>query len=102
MHFAIIARDSKAPGTREKRLVSRPEHMEGLKIMKADGRVVDGGAMLDGDGNMVGSVMLLDFPDRAALDAYVATEPYKRDGVWGEVDIIEMRLVDWEKLMGQR
>ncbi|AYM14736.1 MULTISPECIES: YciI family protein [Agrobacterium] len=100
MHFAVIARDDKASGTLDKRLASRAEHMDGLRVMKADGRVVDGGAMLDKDGNMVGSVMLLDFESRADLDAYVATEPYQRDGVWGDVEIIEMRRVDWDKLMG--
>ncbi|WP_266064564.1 YciI family protein [Brucella intermedia] len=99
MHFTVIARDSRAPGTLEKRLSSRAEHMEGLKMMKADGRVVDGGAMLDADGNMVGSVMLLNFPDRTALEDYLAREPYQRDGVWGEVEIIETRFVDWQKLM---
>lgn len=101
MHFAVIARDGKASGTIEKRLASRTEHMDGLRIMKADGRVIDGGAMLDSEGNMVGSVMLLEFENRAALDAYIASEPYQRDGVWGDVEIIEMRRVDWEKLMRQ-
>lgn len=100
MHFAVIARDRNEAGTLEKRLASRTEHMDGLRLMKADGRVVDGGAMLDGQGNMVGSVMLLYFPDRAALDEYLAREPYSRDGVWGDVEIIEVRRVDWDKLMG--
>lgn len=99
MHFTVIAHDRKEPGTIEKRLASRAEHMDGLKQMKADGRVVDGGAMIDADGNMVGSVMLLNFPDRQALDSYIEREPYQRDGVWGDVNIIEMRFVDWQKLM---
>ena len=100
MHFAVIARDQREPGTLDKRLAARSEHMAGLKEMKADGRVVDGGAMLDAQGNMVGSVMLLNFRDRAALDEYIAQEPYKRDSVWGDVEILEVRRVDWAKLMG--
>lgn len=98
MHFAVIAQDDKRAGTLEKRLNARAAHMSGLREMKADGRVVDGGAILDRDGNMVGSVMLLNFPDRASLDAYIATEPYQRQGVWGNVDIFEVRRVDWDKL----
>lgn len=101
MHYAVIARDHKTPGTLEKRLAARSEHMDGLRAMKADGRVVDGGALLDSDGKMVGSVMLLNFADRAALDAYLAQEPYQRDAVWDEVEVLEVRRVDWEKLMGQ-
>ncbi|WP_435171038.1 YciI family protein [Falsirhodobacter sp. 1013] len=99
MDFALICRDGE--GTLEQRLAARAEHMAGLKTGKAAGTIVDGGAMLDADGNMVGSVVLCRFPDRAALDEYLGTEPYARDGIWKDVEIIEMRFVDWPKLMGE-
>lgn len=97
MDFALICRD--APGVLETRLAARAEHMAGLKLEKAAGTIVDGGAILDDGGNMVGSVVLCRFPDRAALDAYLAREVYAREQVWGDVEIIEMRFVDWAKLM---
>lgn len=97
MDFALICRD--APGALKQRLAARAEHMAGLKTGKAGGTIVDGGAILDADGNMAGSVVLCRFPDRAALDDYLAREVYARDGIWGEIEIVEMRFVDWPKLM---
>ena len=55
--------------------------------------------MLDEAGNMVGSVVLCQFESRAALDDYLSREIYAREGIWGEIEIISMRFVDWSKLM---
>lgn len=99
MQFVIVARDDKSAGTIEKRLAARSEHMAGIKAMKGDGRIIDGGAILDERGDMSGSVVLCEFEDRSALDSYLASEPYSRDGVWKDVEIIELRRVDWAKLM---
>lgn len=95
--YALICRD--APGALEQRMAARPDHLAGLKAEKAAGRIVDGGAMLDADGNMCGSVVLCQFEDRAGLDAYLEREIFAREGVWGDIEIVEMRLVDWAKLM---
>lgn len=96
-HFALICRD--AEGVLERRLAARAEHMAGLKIEKCANRIVDGGAILDETGNMAGSVVLCQFEDRTALDAYLEREVYMREGIWGEVEIIPMRFVNWTKLM---
>lgn len=95
--YGLICRD--APGVLEKRLAARAEHMAGLKVEKAANRIVDGGAILDEAGNMAGSVVLCQFDSRADLDAYLQREIYARDGIWGDIEIIEMRFVDWPKLM---
>ncbi|WP_417721153.1 YciI family protein [Salipiger sp.] len=95
--YALICRD--APGVLERRMAARGAHMAGLKSEKSANRIVDGGAMLDAEGNMVGSVVLCQFDDRAGLDAYLDREIYARDGIWGDIEVIEMRFVDWPKLM---
>ncbi|MGI3170888.1 YciI family protein [Pseudooceanicola sp. C21-150M6] len=95
--FALICRD--APGVLEKRLAARAEHMAGLKVEKAAGRIVDGGAIIDDDGNMAGSVVLCAFEDRAGLDAYLEREVYAREGIWGDIEIVPLKIVDWDKLM---
>ncbi|MGV0876197.1 YciI family protein [Martelella sp. FLE1502] len=95
--FALICRD--APGALERRLAARAEHMAGLKVEKAANTIIDGGAIMDAEGNMIGSVVLCQFKDRAALDAYLAREVYARQGIWGEIEILDMRFVDWVKLM---
>jgi uncharacterized protein YciI len=96
MQFVVLARDSAHPGTLDKRMAARPAHLEVIHQMKADGSVLDGGALLDAEGKMVGSIILCEFPDRAALDAYIASEIYKRDEVWGDIQILPFRRVPWQ------
>ncbi|MCP5433279.1 MAG: hypothetical protein H6923_08430 [Alphaproteobacteria bacterium] len=91
MQFVIIARDDPAPGTLDRRMAARPEHLEGLRRLYAEGKILDGGALLDDRERMCGSVMLCEFESRAALDAYLETEPYFRDKVWKDVEIRAMR-----------
>lgn len=95
MQFTIIARDDIAAGTLEKRLAAREKHMKSIHAMKAAGTIIDGGALLDDDGKMIGSVILCEFPDRAALDEYVAREVYFADGVWKDIDVLPFRRVQW-------
>lgn len=97
--FALICRD--AEGALAARMAARAAHMAGLKVERQAGHMVDGGAMLDAQGQMVGSVVLCQFADRAALDAYLTREVYACEGIWGTVEILEMRFVDWPKLMAE-
>ncbi|APG93043.1 YciI family protein [Sinorhizobium americanum] len=95
MQFTIIARDDTAAGTLDRRLAARDKHMERIHAMKAEGSVIDGGALLDGAGNMIGSVVLCEFPDRAALDHYIKSEIYYTDGVWKDIEVLPFRRVQW-------
>lgn len=89
MQFLVKAYD--APGALGKRLEVRPAHLEGMK--KLGGRVVCAGGLLDGGENMKGSVLILDFPDRAALDGYLAAEPYVTGGVWEKIEVEQVNVV---------
>ena len=98
MQFMIKACDG--PGMLEKRMEVRPRHLEGMKAL---GRhIVAAGGLLDGEGRMKGSVLVLNFPDRAALDAYLASEPYVTEGVWEKIEVEPMNvvLVNGEKYSG--
>lgn len=59
-----------------------------------------GGPMLDEAGRVVGSLMVLDLPDRAALDAHMARDPYFVQGIFGSVEIFESRQIVPETLPG--
>lgn len=95
MQFTIIARDNAVAGTLEKRLAARERHMERIHAMKAEGTIIDGGALVDDDGTMIGSIVLCEFPDRAALDAYIQSEIYFTEGVWKDITILPFRRVQW-------
>jgi uncharacterized protein YciI len=40
---------------------------------------------------MVGSIMLVDFPDRAAVDDWLERDPYVTGGVWKEIEVKPFR-----------
>ena len=96
MQFAIVAHDGK--NMLEKRLRVRPRHLENMSRVK--GRVLCAGGILDDEGRMAGSVIVLDVPSREQLDEYLASEPYIAEGVWEKVTVEKMNVVilDGEKL----
>ena len=96
MQFAIVAHDGK--NMLEKRLKVRPRHLENMS--RVNGRVLCAGGILDDEGRMAGSVIVLDVPSREQLDEYLASEPYIAEGVWEKVTVEKMNVVilDGEKL----
>ena len=47
-----------------------------------------GAALLDDDGSMIGSSLIVDFSDEKALEAWLEEEPYVLQNVWEEVYIV--------------
>ena len=95
MQFVIKAYDGE--GLLERRMEVRPRHLENMG--KVDGKVICAGGLLDDEGKMKGSVMVMDFADKAALDKYLASEPYILEHVWEKVEVerINVVLVNGEK-----
>jgi hypothetical protein len=92
MQFAIIARDGTDPEGLARRRAVRPHHLDEIQPLVDAGNILMGGAMLDDDGNMRGSVLLVDFPSRAELDAWIDHDPYVTDGVWQQVEVVPFRV----------
>ena len=89
MQFIITAYDGE--GMLEKRMEVRPRHLEGMA--KLGDHIVCAGGLLDDEGKMKGSVLVLDFEDRAALDEYMRNEPYITEGVWEKITVETMNVV---------
>jgi uncharacterized protein YciI len=96
MQFLIIGRDGTDAEAPARRQATRPAHIEGLNARNAAGEIVKVGALLDDAGNAIGSAMIGEFPDRAAADAYVASEPYTRAGVWVTTEVTPLRLLSFD------
>ena len=92
MQFLVIARDGTDPGAVERRRQTRPAHFEALQRLVAKGHIKAGGALLDEQGTMIGSSVIAEFADRAALDAWLEIEPYVVGGVWQEIEVMPFRL----------
>ena len=98
MQFIITAYDGE--GMLEKRMRVRPRHLENMA--KVRGRVLCAGGLLDVDGRMKGSVLIMDFEDKSLLDEYLRAEPYIAEGVWEKVEVQPMNVVilNGEKVNG--
>lgn len=92
MQFILIAYDSTDSGAPERRLNSRPQHLARIASAKKEGKFLFGGAMLNDNEQMIGSVVLYDVADRAELDDLLKDEPYILNKVWDNIDIKTFRL----------
>jgi uncharacterized protein YciI len=91
MQFLVVAKDGTDDGALERRKQTRPTHLESIQPLVDDGNVLVGGAILNDAGDMIGSMLLVDFPDRKDLDAWLAGDPYVTGGVWREVEVTPFR-----------
>lgn len=96
MQFIVKAYDGE--GMLEKRMQIRPRHLEGMKVLGK--QIICAGGLLDETGKMKGSVLVLEFDSRAALDEYLNNEPYMVEGVWEkvEIEVMNVVLVNGEKV----
>ena len=91
MQYLITAHDG--PNMLEKRMEVRPRHLENMEKVKKTGSVVCAGGILDGEGRLTGSALVLDFASGELLDEYLANEPYIVEKVWETVTVEPMRVV---------
>jgi len=78
MLFALICTDR--PGSADLRQATRPAHLAYL-----DGQahtLAAAGALLDPSGTPCGSLFLIEAPDRAAVEAFAANDPYAAVGLF--------------------
>lgn len=90
MFYALMARDK--AGALEIRKANRDAH---LAYIKETGVVAQAGPLLDGDGQMCGSLVILDVADQAAADQWAAGDPYAKAGLFDSVSISP-----WNRVIG--
>lgn len=87
--FVVTCTDQ--AGTVEKRLAIRPQHLARLEQLDAESRLIVAGAMPKDPSNpqagFYGSTIIVDFDDREALDAWLADEPFLKEGVYSHIDV---------------
>lgn len=91
MQFLVCGYDGTDDEALERRLRVRDDHIAlGDKLVER-GNMLFGVALLDGD-RMIGSALVVDFPSREALDAWLEIEPYMVGNVWQRVEISPCRV----------
>lgn len=91
MWYAVISEDH--PGSLEKRMVARPEHLARLKVLGDEGRLLVAGPhpAIDspdpGPAGFTGSLIVADFPSLEAATAWADDDPYLASGVYRKVTV---------------
>jgi uncharacterized protein len=87
MQFVIIARDGMDAEAPARRQAVRPTHLEAIRPFVEQGNIALGGAILDDEGTMIGSVLIVEFPTRQEMNAWLSADPYVTNGVWNDVEV---------------
>lgn len=97
MYYAIIGSD--VEGSLQKRLAVRVKHIERLKALDAEGRLLLAGPCpaIDnedpGDAGFTGSIVVAKFDSLEAARAWADADPYVDAGVYAHVDVKPFRKV---------
>ncbi|MBP8289492.1 MAG: YciI family protein [Chromatiaceae bacterium] len=97
MLYAIIATDN--PGSLPARLAARPAHLERLRALQDQGRLILAGPhpAIDcedpGEAGFSGSLIVAEFSDLETAQAWAADDPYALTGIYGEVQVKPFRKV---------
>ena len=88
MYFAIYSIDK--TGHAELRAKTRPAHLEYLNGFNE--AIHTSGPLLDDEGTgMIGSLLIVDFPDRKAAEAFAAGDPYAKAGLFASTRVTRWR-----------
>ncbi|MBP5500680.1 MAG: hypothetical protein J6Y05_08275 [Bacteroidales bacterium] len=89
MQFVITAYDG--AGKLEKRMEVRPLHLEGMERLKS--HLIAAGGLLDEEGKLKGSVLIMEFQSREEVDEYLTSEIYVTEHVWEKITVERMNVV---------
>jgi uncharacterized protein len=92
--YLITAYDGTDENALDRRMNIRPFHLEGAKKLKENGNFIIGGAMLNDDGKMIGSTMILQFENPEELQHWIDSEPYIQQGVWEKFEVKPFRVAN--------
>ena len=88
--FVISSIDK--PNSLSVRMAAREAHLAYANTGEKPVKVKLGGPYLDGNGNMAGSLLIVDAPDRAAVDQFLRDDPYVKAGLFESVDVRPYRV----------
>jgi uncharacterized protein YciI len=92
-HSVTLAWDGTDADAPARRAAARPAHVTRIEPFARNGTLVLGGALLDAQGGMTGSITVTAHVTDAAAEAFWNEDPYMTDGVWRRVQRWGTRMV---------
>lgn len=90
MFVALIAKDK--PGALDVRKANRDAH---LAYADDSGLVKVAGPFLDSNGDMIGSLLILEAESMAEAETFAENDPYAKAGLFASVSLQEWKKVRW-------
>jgi len=87
MQFLVIGKDGIDEKAPERRMAARDAHLKLGDEMEASGERWYGCVLLDDNGEMIGSMAVMDFPSEKELQEWLKREPYIAGKVWKTVEV---------------
>jgi uncharacterized protein YciI len=88
MQFLLIGRDGTDKGALGRRMAHREAHLKLGEELRKKGELLYAAAILDqSQNNMIGSIMVFNFPSKEAMGLYLEREPYVSGDVWHEIEV---------------
>jgi hypothetical protein len=88
-----VIRCTDKPGHQDVRKANRDSHIAMLE--EYGERIIAAGPTLEDDGDgMTGSVIILEAPDRTAVDRFLQNDPYAKAGLFERVEVSR-----WKKVL---
>ena len=101
MQFMVLGYDGTDSMAIDRRLKARADHIAlGDKMVKS-GNMLFGVALLKKN-QMIGSMLIVDFPTRKDVDKWLSVEPYVTGDVWQKIEVTPcqvgpsfVKMLDW-------
>ncbi len=92
--FLILTDDYKDENALDRRMAVREDHINRMSLEKEKGNFVTGGAKLDADGKMRGSMLIVNLQDEMAVEQWLAADPYVVGKVWDKIEVLPFKVAD--------
>ena len=92
MQFVVTGHDGDDTGAMERRLNARDEHLRLAEKMKSEGKLLFATAILNEGGKMIGSILIVEFENKEAVEGWLKIEPYIKGDVWRKVEVLPCRV----------
>ncbi|MGN6616243.1 MAG: YciI family protein [Ilyomonas sp.] len=92
--FLVLADDYKDANALSRRLNVRETHLARMRVEKSAGRFIVGGAKLDDEKRMVGSMLVVDLLNIAEVETWLNEDVYVTEKVWEKIEIIPFKIAE--------
>lgn len=86
-HFLVVTRDGSGQEFQDRRAEFRDQHLSNLGPTIDAKELLGGGAYSDENGDMIGSVIIVDMPSKEAVEEWLAKDLYAKNDVWQKIEV---------------